>query len=150
MTLNELVRALKPFTKKEALALLTDMVNAGKVRVRFEDSYKVNFFACGAGNQAVGEIRQVQAFRPDEFTQAKFRAAYDVLHTFREFVRICDLRRSLGWPREVFDGMIRALRDNRTIRVIRADESELTQDEIRDSFIDENKILMGLITWHGR
>lgn len=152
MALNELVRLLKPFTKAEALALLTEMVNAGKIRVRFEDSYKVNVFACGAGNQAVGESRQVQAqaLRPEEFTQAKFRAAYDVLHKFREFVRICDLRRSLNWPREVFDGMIRALRDNRTIQIFRADESHMTQDDIRDSFVDENHTIQGIMTWHGR
>ena len=153
VALNELVRLLKPFRKQEVLAMMTDLVNAGRVRVQFEDSYKVSLFACGAGHEAVSESRQapkVQAFRPENYTLAKFRKAYDELHTFREFVRICDLRRKLDWPREAFDGMIRALRDNRTIRVIRADESMLTQDEIQDCFIDENNIRMGLITWNGR
>ena len=150
--MGELVRLLKPFTKKEVTALLTDMVNAGKVRVKIEESYILKIFAWGAGHRAVRESRQAQAetFRPEDYTQAKFRAAYDELHRFREFVRICDLRRALNWPREAFDGMIRTLRDNRTIRIIRADESMFTQDEIRDCFLDENKTLMGLITWHGR
>ena len=94
--------------------------------------------------------KPAQTFKPEEYTQAKFRKAYEELHIFREFVRICDLRRKLGWPREAFDGMIRTLRDNRIIRVIRADESMLTQEEIRDCFVDENKTLMGLITWNGR
>ncbi|MBQ7216672.1 MAG: hypothetical protein IJS39_11900 [Synergistaceae bacterium] len=159
MPLGELVRMLKPFRKPEVTALLTDMVNAGKVRVKIEESYILKIFAWGAGHRAVRESRQVQAesqaqavqtFRPEDYTQAKFRRAYDELHVFREFIRICDLRRALNWPREVFDQMIRTLRDNRIIRVIIADESELTQDEIRDCFIDENKTLMGLITWNGR
>ena len=95
-----------------------------------------------AVNSAKKEVRQYA-----ELTQPKFRAAYDELHTFREFVRICDLRRSLNASPKDFDNMIRTLRDNRTIRVIRADESELTQDEIRDCFVDENNLLMSLITW---
>ena len=85
-----------------------------------------------------------------EPTLGNFRSAYDELHTFRMFVRLCDLRRSLGWPSEAFDGMIRALRDNRTIQLHRADESMLTKDEIQDCFLDENKTLMGLITWNDR
>ncbi len=150
--LGELVRLLKPFTKAEALALVTEMVNAGKVRVEFPESYRVNVFAWGAGHQAVSESRQapVQALSPEEYTQAKFRAAYDVLHTFRKFVRICDMRRSLNWPREVFDGMVRALRDNRTIQLFMTDESHMTKDEIRDCFIDENRFIQGLMTWNGR
>ena len=155
VTMNELVKNLKPFTKAEIIALMTEMVNTGKVRVQFAESYRVSFFAWGAGHerrqvQAENTAQEVQSFRPEDYTQAEFRKSYDELHRFREFVRICDLRRSLNWPREAFDGMIRALRDNGTIRVIRADESMLTQDEIRDCFIDENKTLMGLITWNVR
>ena len=153
MSLNELVRSLKPFSKAEVLALMTDLVNDGKVRVQFEDSYRVSFFAWGAGHQAVRESRQVQpaqTFRPEDYTQAKFRKAYEELHIFREFVRICDLRRKLDWPREAFDGMIRTLRDNRTIRVIRADESLIAQSELQDCFVDESNTIMGLISWYGK
>ncbi len=159
MPLGELVRLLKPFRKPEIMALLTDMVNAGKVRVKIEESYILKIFAWGAGHRAVREGRQAQAesqaqavqeFRPEDYTQAKFRKAYDELHAFRKLVRICDLRRALNWPREVFDGMIRTLRDNRTIQIFRADESMMTQQEIRDCFVDENRFIQGYITWNGR
>ena len=103
----------------------------------------------GMNTQAVKsakkEVRQYA-----ELTQPKFRAAYDVLHKFREFVRICDLRRSLNASPEDFNNMIRALRDNRTIQIFRADESHMTQDDIRDSFVDENHTIQGIMTWHGR
>ncbi len=151
--LNDLVRYLRPFTKEEVISLVTEMVNAGKIRVRFEDSYKVSLFASGAGHQAVSgrvQAQKVQAFRPENYTKAKFRAAYDELHRFREFVRICDVRRSLNWPREVFDGMIRTLRDNRTIQIFRADESHMTQDDVRDCFVDENHTIQGIMIWNGR
>ena len=114
---------------------------------------KLTVAVWGAGHQAVRESRQVQpaqTFRPEDYTQAKFRKAYEELHIFREFVRICDLRRKLDWPREAFDGMIRTLRDNRIIRVIPANEADMTKDEIQDCFVDESNTIMGLITWYGR
>ena len=153
IALGELARSLKPFKKPEVVALMTEMVNAGKVRIKIEDSCMVSFFAWGAEHQAVRESRQApkaQTFRPEDYTQAKFRKAYEELHIFREFVRICDLRRKLDWPREAFDGMIRTLRDNRTIQLFRADESHMTQDEIRDCFVDENRFIQGIMIWNGR
>ena len=155
VTLSEFVRILKPFRKSEVMALLTDMVNAGKVRVKIDEPYRVNILAWGAGHerrqaQAESPVQEVQTFRPEDYTQANFRRVYDELHRFREFVRICDLRRSLGWPREAFDGMIRALRDNRIIQIFRADESHMTQEELRDCFIDENRIIQGIMIWNGR
>lgn len=83
-------------------------------------------------------------------TLENFRSVYDELHQFREFPRICDLRKKLDWSREAFDGMIRTLRDNRTIQIFRADESMMTQDEIRDCFVDENRIIQGIMIWNER
>ena len=153
IALGELARSLKPFKKPEVVALMTEMVNAGKVRIKIEDSCMVSFFAWGAGHQALRENRQApkaQTFRPEDYTQAKFRKAYEELQMLRELVRICDLRRKLDWPREAFDGMIRTLRDNRIIQIDRADESMMTQDELLDCFVDENRIIQGYITWNGR
>ena len=83
-------------------------------------------------------------------TVANMKGAYDELHKFREFVRICDLRRELNWSREDFNDMMRKLRDNRTIQLFRADESMMTRDEIQDCFIDDRNFIMGILTWNGR
>ena len=79
IALGELARSLKPFKKPEVVALMTEMVNAGKVRIKIEDSCMVSFFAWGAGHEALRENRQTpkaQTFRPEDYTQAEFRKAY--------------------------------------------------------------------------
>ena len=85
-----------------------------------------------------------------EPTQANFKSAFDELHKFREFPRIPDLRRELGWSQSEFDNMIRVLRDNRTIQIFRADESMMTRDEIQDCFFDENGTPQGILIWNRR
>ena len=80
-------------------------------------------------------------------TATNMKAAFDELHKERAFVRIADLRRSLNWPRETFDNMLRKLRDNETLQIHIGDNTYMTPDDIRDSFIDEIGELMGTVTW---
>ncbi|MBQ7220203.1 MAG: hypothetical protein IJS28_04405 [Synergistaceae bacterium] len=142
---GELVRALKPFLKSEVIALVNEMIASGRVRVDFDERFMPQIFSAENAERV-----QRQPVYPGAYTREEFRAVYDELHKYREFVRICDVRRSLNWPREIFDEMVRTLRDNRTINLFRADESMLTKDEIRDCFTDENKFIMGIMTWNGR
>ena len=65
------------------------------------------------------------------------------------FVRICDLRRRLGWPREVFDDMLRRLSDKSVVQLHAGDVTLMTPDEVQDSFVDENGFRMGTMTWIG-
>ena len=89
-------------------------------------------------------LSQTQSVQRVATAQA-FKATYDELHKFREFPRVPDLRRKLDWPREVFDDMVRNLRDSGTVQLEHADESIMTQDEILDCFVSEkNRIRMGI------
>ena len=143
ITQKELNRALRVLRSEEVASMLTELVNEGRIRVVFDAVSPAKFFA-------VSEKHSMQTVKPEDYTVERFRAAYDELHKFREFVRICDLRRALNWPREFFDDMMRTLRDNRTIQLFAADESMLTKDEIRDCFTDETNYRMGIMSWNGR
>ena len=83
-------------------------------------------------------------------TVGEFHKTFDLLDKGRIFVRICDLRRNLDWPRDVFDKMLRDLRDNDVIQLHTGDASLMTPDEVADCFIDENNFRKGSITWHVR
>lgn len=153
ITQKGLNRALRVLPSEDVASMLTDMVSDGHIRVVFDAVSPARFFAVSSGSVKSLSLHEkpiMKAVNPEEYTLAKFRAAYDELHKFREFVRICDLRRSLDWPRNVFDEMIRTLRDNRTIQLFRADESMMTRDEIADCFIDDRNFIMGIMTWNGR
>lgn len=155
VTLNGIARTLKPFKKSEVAAILTELVNSGEAKILLDEKLPAKFFAGSGRREVVPEVEAVNG-EPEqpqtgEYTLAKFRAAYDELHSSGDFVRIPDLRRKLDWPREVFDQMVRNLRDNGTVQLEHADESIMTQDEILDCFVSEkNRIRMGLLIWNGR
>ena len=65
------------------------------------------------------------------------------------FVRICDLRRRMGWPREVFDDMLRRLRDDGAVHLHAGDVTLMTPEQVEDGFVDENGFRMGTMTWAG-
>ena len=119
-------------------------------------------------DEVVAEVRRQQAerkFEEDQATAAKsgyedsetanmekvaeFKRVFDELNKGnRIFVRICDIRRKLNWSREEFDGMLVALRDAEVIQLCVGDASLETEDEIQDSFKDENSYRMGTLTWN--
>ena len=150
VTQKQIARTLKPLLAADVAAILTELVNSGRVRIVFDAILPAKLFLVKSGNGQRKINSETQTVKPEECTQGAFRAAYDELHKFREFVRICDLRRKLNWPREVFDEMVRKLRDNRTIQLFRADEAMMTRDELQDCFIDDRNFIMGIMTWNGR
>ena len=150
ITQKELSKVLSVLYAEDVATILTELVNSGRVRIVFDAILPAKLFLVKSGNGQRKINSETQTVKPEECTQGAFRAAYDELHKFREFVRICDLRRKLNWPREVFDEMVRTLRDNRTIHLFAADESMLTKDEIQDCFMDETNYILGIMTWNGR
>lgn len=87
----------------------------------------------------------------DEKARRKaFYLAFRELDRGRIFVRICDLRRHLGWKREDFDSLLRHLRDEEIIQLHSGDVTMMTSQEVDEGFIDENGFRMGTVTWHGR
>ena len=135
-----------PFTMRDVASILNELIEAGKVRVEFVEALEVRVSASAR--------RKVIVMPPDvpdddgDYTQAKFRAAYDELHREREFVRICDMRKTLNWPRKVFDEMLVSLRNSMTVHLAQAEERYFTQDELANCWVDENNYRMGTVSWN--
>ena len=138
-----------PFTKKEFIDTVNALVESGQAKITLTKDYKPQIFL--ADTQAIPAVKPVQAVSAPsgEYTQEKFREAFDVLKRGRITVRICDLRRRLNWPRDVFDNMLVALRDAEVIELRTGDTATMTVDEVQDCFIDEHGFRRGLVIWNG-
>ncbi|MCI0526980.1 MAG: hypothetical protein L0Y56_05930, partial [Nitrospira sp.] len=67
----------------------------------------------------------------------------------RGFVRIHRIRELLNWTRERFDRVLMDLMADYIIELHGGDPSILTEQEIRNSFMDENGMLYITLTWRG-
>ena len=146
-----LAKKLKPFMYVDIKAIVNDLIETGEIRVLLDDRLDALLFSAGSvRREVVPEAVKSETVPPQlgEYTLTKFKAAYDELHRFREFPRIPDLRKNLNWPREVFDDMVRTLRDNMTVQLYRADESTMTKDEVQDCFFARNNLIMGTLSWN--
>ena len=139
MSPKVLVNKLKLFSKGEIQAIINNLVEAGRAKILLNEKFEPMIFALTA--KITREISR-------EYTQEEFKNAFDELDKGTIFVRICNIRRKLNWPREVFDSMLRELRDKEIIQLRLGDEHLMTPDEVKDCFIDENNYLMGTVTWN--
>ena len=138
-----------PFTKSEFVEIINGLAEEGRVIIKLTEDFTPKIYRASRERKAAEIPGVVQSANDTgEYTQENFKAAFDSLDHGRIFVRICDIRRKLGWPREVFDGMIRDLRNRRVIQLHTGDASLMTEDEIADCYIDENNFRMGSVTWH--
>ena len=86
--------------------------------------------------------------RTETVTRGAFESAFFALEEGSHgFVRICDLRRRMGWAREVFDDMLRRLRDDEVVQLHAGDVTLMTPEQVEDGFVDENGFRMGTMTW---
>ncbi len=91
------------------------------------------------------EEKRVQS--QEEYTQARFKEAFDELEHGQTFVNIPELRKKLNWPHDVFDDMLRKLRDE---SIVQLHKTDLTIFEPEEFFYDENNARRGMVTWHER
>lgn len=146
----KLIARSLPFTKKEFLNIVNDLIENGQAKLVLDENLDVKLILTGkkltASNSEVKSEEKVRT--SGDYSPRKFREAFDELDKGRIFVRICDLRRKLNWPRDVFDNMLKNLRDKQSIYIYEADQSTLTEDEVKDCFIDENNYIMGRVSWN--
>ena len=140
-----------PFPKPEFIQTVNDLVESGQAKITLTKDYKPQIFLADTRTKPA-EPKYIEAVSAPsgEYTQEKFHEAFIALDKGRIAVRICDLRRKLNWPREVFDNMLINLRDKEIIQLRTADASAMTVDEVQDSFIDENGFRRGSVTWNVR
>ena len=145
-----------PFKKADFLSLLNGLLKKARLYAVLKDDYKARFFVSeGAGGMARTGVRAERPMPPLEDDtlderRERFHAAFRELDRGSIFVRICDLRRRMGWPREVFDDMLRRLRDDEVVQLHAGDVTLMTPEQVEDGFVDENGFRMGTMTWIAR
>ena len=138
------IRKSLPFMKTEDLIrILSELAEKGRIKIVLNDKFEPRVVLCDTQ-------KSESSIASGEYTREKFREAFEACDNGRTFVHIPDMRKVLGWPREVFDEMLRKLRDEEVLQIYRADESTMTADEVKDCFVDENGFRMGTVTWDAR
>ena len=170
------ISRLVPFSKKETAGLIGKLIEKNLIRLSLDDDLQTRIYYVPEGkrekqketaaknpkpeiktsvrseeNKAKQAKPKIEA-KPEyaEYTVENFRNAFHSLDNGRIFVRICDLRKILGWPRAIFDSALKQLRDAKLIQLHAGDVTLMTPEEVQDCFVDENGFRMGTITWHGR
>ena len=147
-----------PFSKKECSDIISGLVNQGRVILKIDDDLQARIYKTDAPKTPRQASSPARSDKPEvkgnkdysEYTVENFRKAFHSLDNGRVFVKISDLRKTLGWPRNIFDSALRQLRDARLIQLHAGDASLMTPEEVQDCFVDENNFRMGTVTWHGR
>ena len=148
-----------PFKKDEFFTILSKLLEKGVICVKkINKDYKIlliapvnelpsspNMMPEGQGSAlsfSKGELK-----RRGGVSEEEFKVAYQTLEQGNIYVRICDLRRHLGWRAEDFDAMLISLRDAGKIQLQTSATDSFTKDDIRDSFIDDRGLSKFLIEW---
>jgi hypothetical protein len=125
-----------PFKKDDFLTLLNRLTERGEVRaMKFNKVY----VPCLYPVENAGEKADV--------SEESFRAAFRELEGGNFYVRICDMRRRLNWSASEFDVMLKKLRDSGQLQLQDGDIELFTQQDIYDSFVDENGFRMLTMKW---
>ncbi|MBQ9419856.1 MAG: hypothetical protein IJU31_05700 [Synergistaceae bacterium] len=138
-----------PFTKRECARLLMELVEQKRIRIMINEALEPRIFLPDNKLKAE-EIADDLQEKGTIYTLEKLRNAFKSLDNGRIFVRICDLRKKLNWPRDIFDTTLIKLRDAGMIQLHVGDASLMTTDEIKNCFVDENNFRMGTVTWNGK
>ena len=140
-----------PFTKKDCQKVINELIEEGRAKIILNEALEPRIFLADSKTKTRTENPTVVPEKTNkQYTREEFKKAFDKLDKGRIFVRICDLRKELNWPREVFDEMLVKLRDEEVIQLQVGDASTMTRDEVKDSFVDENNFRMSLVTWNDR
>ena len=130
-----------PFKKDEFFDTLNQLLEKGVVRVKKIDKDKKVLLLAPAGEPSSPSLFKT------ERTEEVFKAAFQALEQGKFYARICDMRRHLGWNAQEFDAMLTGLRDAGKIQLQTGDTDFFSEEEIRDSFRDENGFRKLTMMW---
>ncbi|MBQ7578740.1 MAG: hypothetical protein IJT21_10810 [Synergistaceae bacterium] len=144
-----------PFSKSDVAKIINSFVESGRAKIIINDNLDARIYLTDtpAIKTQPAKIEPESEPEPEkistpstDYSREEFMRAFESLDNGRVFVRICDLRKKLNWPRDLFDAILMMLRDKELIQLHIADESTMSPDEVKDSFIDENNYRMGTVT----
>ena len=122
-----------PFKKDDFLALLNRLSEQGVIRAaKFDKNYMPLLYP---------------AEKSGDVSEESFRAAFRDLEEGKFYVRICEMRRRLNWPARELDALLKKLRDTGQLQLQGGDAYFFTEQDTRDSFVDENGFRMLTMKW---
>ena len=128
-----------PLDGSEFAALFNQQLESGRARI-----LKIN---------DKSEITSVQITPKDtspaplQSDRELFQTAFEKLDRGRIFVRICNMRRELGWSEERFDNLLRKLRSEGAVQLHAGDVATMTEEDVNLSYTDENNFFYATMTW---
>lgn len=130
-----------PLQKAPFVDAVNSLLKRGQVRCEIGQNYGVKLFSADAEPQDAGHPSGEGEDR------TLFAQACQRLDRGQVYIRIHEVRDALGWPRERFDRMLEALRDDGTIQLHTGDISTMSEEEVRKGYVDENNFFLATLTW---
>jgi len=137
-----------PVTKQQTIETINEMIQNGILIPRIND--KLNIFLTlnkQPDEQTEGKDTPVDPQNVDEDLTSTFHEAYKTIGKGRNFIRIHRIREHLNWPGDQFDAVMKSLVQNYQVELHGGDPSSMSDDEIANSFKDENGQLFLTISW---
>jgi hypothetical protein len=136
-----------PFKKSEFLDIVNRLIEQGTLRVKITKpkDYKPVLIPAETPTPPP-KLPPHPEPRPGVSEEA-FKEAYMQLERGRFYVRICNLRRHLGWGTQEFDKMMTGLRDAGKLQLQAGDTNFYTEEDVRNSFVDENGFTKLTVMW---
>ena len=132
-----------PFSTSDFLNIVNELSESGRIKIVLNEKFEARIMLSVRSKNESGSMKS-----SGEYTREKFKEAFDELERGKIFVNIPELRKKLAWPHDVFDEMLRELRDE---EVIHLHVTDLTIFEPEEFFYDElDNSRMGMVTWNDR
>lgn len=151
-TFKMLRKKVTPLLNDIFTQTLNGLLRTGTIQCRFKGDNPVLSLSDSASDQPFEPIDPVkdaamkkETAAPDD--SAAFQTALNAVGKGRRLVYIYKVRRHLKWSRNRFDKLIRKLRGEYQIQLHGGDPSVMTEDQVRDSFMDEKGVLHISISW---
>ncbi len=154
-TFKVLRKNVAPLLKDDFTQVLNDLLLSGNVKCTFKGDNPILSLAGQVSSQPSEPVNLIEevSVNPDIETindPELFHAALSNSGKGRRMVYLYMVRRNLNWSRERFDTLIRKLRSEYRIQLHGGDPSIMTEDQVRDSFMDERGVLHISVSWRGK
>jgi hypothetical protein len=149
-TLGQVHMAI-PLKKEDVIKELNHLLLKKSVRVEIAATGAFRFYIDGQG--AVTTDKESDAATPPavpgdrDGKLAAFKAAFDAIYKKHRFVFIHQVRRALGWPREVFDLFLESLMIDGTVAAHPGNPGALRRSEVEDSYQNDLGDLFLSVSW---
>ena len=142
----KIIKRSLPFNDKDFADIVNELAMSGRIRIILNENVDARIILSDVHEGHEESVRGVKS--SGEYTRERFKAAFDELERGQTFVNIPELRKKLSWPHDVFDDMLRKLRDEEVIVLHVTDRTNFEPEEF---FYDEaDNARMGMVTWHDR